>query len=47
MVVGVGQGAAAGKLIGEGAPAVRGGKRVAGELRWRKAELLGCLGGAE
>ena len=33
VVVGVGQGAAAGKLIGEGAPAVRGGKRVAGELR--------------
>ena len=47
VVVNVGQSAAAKVLVDGDAPAVKGGKGVADELRWSKAELLVSLGGAE
>ena len=46
-LVGVGQSAAAKVLVDGDAPAVKGGKGVADELRWSKAELLVSLGRAE
>ena len=46
-LVGDGQSAAAKMLVDGDAPAVKGGKGVADELRWSKAELLVSLGRAE
>ena len=45
VLVGDGQGAAAGKLIDGGAPVVEWQGGVVDELRWSKAKLLGCLEG--
>ena len=46
-LVGDGQSAAAKMLVDGDAPAVKGRRGVADELRWSKAELLVSLGGAE